>query len=210
MPTFVSSILRPFRLVAGGAALFLLLGDGSWALAHRSMATHPQCLIEFWGNVKYSCYGSSDLRKAERQLSFRAFKPTRVVMLDTGLNLSQEIVMKGTWARPLRRGNEIFFVFGSSATQLFPYPSPPNPKWLVVDEGHPKGKPSQQGFTVTGGEVNTAPDVTGTVVPWSNPWTISGSLPHHHITFIIRSNEDRSTTERIATELVQKDTGSTP
>jgi len=183
--------------------MFLLPLPQSSPSAPFFAPTSPQCLLESWGGARYTCYRPSGIHRAELQLSFHPFNVQTVVKHRTGLGLSQVIVFKGSEDHPLRRGNGIDYIFGKSSTVLVPYPSPPQPKWLILTEVPLKGKDtgSQQGWSVTGGEVSSSPAVTGTVLPWSNPWTVIASLPSRRIGIRITSNEDRNTTEQIASAL---------
>lgn len=192
------------HLVLSVCAVIVPVTRDSWTSSAPSSQARPQCLEDFWGGARYSCYRPSEQRRAEHQLSFHPFHVTAVVKRFTGLSLVQEIVFKGSEVHPLRRGNGIEYIFGTPSAELVSYPSPPQPKWLLFNEGPlVGGTQPQQNFTITGGERNTQPGPTGTVIPWSNPWTLTGALAQRRMGFLITTNEDRATIEQIASAVVQ-------
>ena len=151
-----------------------------------------------------TCYPPDQVRKAERLLPVAPIDPSRAVAKITGLSLAQVVAAKRLLPKPRRRVVLLEFDYGSfpAGSQGIPNPSPPTPKWVVVNEfaehwAGVKGVMVSRGYsqTVTSGTVTSA-------VAYN--WELRTNLPGHKLAVFITTNQDEATIRQIGRELIRE------
>jgi hypothetical protein len=145
------------------------------------------------------CYPPDRVKQVDRLLKVPALDPTRAVGKVTGLPLTEVAASKRVLPTPTRRVVVLSWLYGTfpPGSVGVPEPSPPLPKWAVVDEFATPFR------GLKGVVVDQAPGTDG--LPGSVPdWELQENLTHRSLGIQILTNEDRATTRRIGREIMKE------
>lgn len=143
-----------------------------------------------------TCYPPDQVKRVDRLLKVPPIDPTRAVAKLTGLPLTEVVASKRLLPTPSRRVVLLTWVYGTVLPGV-PDPSPPLPKWVIVEEFamHFKGLKGVQVGQSAGPE-----GPPGSV----RVWQLQANLPRKSLAMAIQTNEDQATIRHIGRELIKE------
>lgn len=161
------------------------------------------CMVTSYGGMD-RCFAPDDVRIAAQRLPWLVVDPTTGVGRVAGLPLTQVDVSYGSGL--IRAGQKLtpeaitYFYGRLPKGNGIPMPSPPRPKWMVVNENH--GATFYWGTGVdriTGSSCSPK----GGCEQWHGVWTVTSGIPARAMTIMAEGNESKAVVWAVGTAVRQ-------